>query len=232
MTGGYRKIKLFSLMVALIVAGLAVVGGTWATQVNYAKKETAKPHALKVEYQYLSENNEWTTMNAATKNVFDGRTWCPGRTEIIYLKVHNNESVPVDVNLNLYMEANEFAETETMTMAWLTNASLEELEKEIDKCSNWDDFYKTAVTQSQSKVNGNENTEIIAQVEVLDAKATKEESVLSGRNRNLVSAGQSYYIALAIHMDESTTSTYAGKTMSVKFKWQANSNEFSTAQSE
>jgi len=65
---------------------------------------------------------------------------------------------------------------------------------------------------------------------VLALNRGEAEKILSGHNQNLVEANNEYYVALAIHMAESATSTEAGKTMSVKFKWQANSNEFPTTQ--
>jgi len=232
MTGGYRKMKLFSLMVALLVAGLAVVGGTWATlaTVNYGVSETAKPHDLNVDISYFDSKGVEHSMGANTKEVFSDRTWCPGRTEIVYLKVKNNEAFPIDMNLELVMEENQFAGANTMTMAWLTERDLSQLKTKIAACSDWIDFCDAVGVQVANKRQQNTGVVIPDQITVLKKSKGEAEKILSGHNQNLVEANNEYYVALAIHMAESATSTEAGKTMSVKFKWQANSNEFPTTQ--
>lgn len=207
MTGGYRKIKLFSLMVALIVAGLAVVGGTWAWGVDYTRgsKEDLLPSdnsEYNVAFQYYS-GNDYTAAKAT--NIFSNisnAAWCPGKTEIIYLKLENNEKFPVSCTLSLEVSNNQF--DNVMSYACIKGTDLKAAN--ANHPPKWTEFYSMA---QMNPIVLKDGSNILVERQSLSFADT---------------SGDDYYLALAIHMDENASSDYMGKSMSVQLKLQVDAN--------
>ncbi len=214
MTGGYRRIKLFSLMVALLVAGLAVVGGTWATStsLNYMPGETASPldnDPNKFGYNVkLLYHNGTDYVSAINENVFAEKLWCPGKTEVVYLRIKNNEPFPVDVSL--VMDRNEAKETklgEVLTAAWIKSSTTENLKEHVKALGSWNEFCIVATSNN---------------IQMLTEDVTILEN---GQNQNVIQANQSIDVVLAIHMDESASSEYAALGIELNFILNVNSDE-------
>lgn len=206
MTGGYRKIKLFSLMVALIVAGLAVVGGTWASGVIY-KGEATHHEMNNVKFEYFN-GSDYVSVNETT-NVFSNSVWCPGRTEVFYFRVQNGEDFPVDCDLYLDVTDNELAGQLTLAV--------------IDNDADWseDAQQRPGSWQAFSKHES-------AQLTVLD---TAKAYLVGERKSHLAKENAWDYITVAIHMHENTPSTYEGKQAGMKFRLQINATDPQTTES-
>lgn len=204
MTGGYRKMKLFSLMVALVVVGLAVVGGTWATQerVMYSTpQETLPPEKeFAVVLKYYNKGEEEYKVPDGTKdnNVFSECIWCPGRTELVTLKIENNEQFAVDIDLQMLID-NESGLGNVLTAAWIV--------ENTESYSSWYDF-RDAASSNVSRLN-------VSPIKVLDG---------SGRNEYAIPANGKIEVELAVHMDESATSEYANLSIKIDFKMQVNAD--------
>lgn len=211
MTGGYRRMKLFSLMVALIVAGLAVVGGTWATQVDYGSTSSegesidteGEDNKYAVDLQYWNGTNYVTVTD---NSLFADSLWCPGRTEVVYMKIVNQEQFPVDVGLTMNVSDLDAGNlSEVLTAAWLLKekGGLEY----ADKPTNWGAFYEMAGTNVGELSSG--SIPVVA--------GTHNEYVLAPDSGELT-------IALAIHMDESATSDYASEGVDLDFILRVNAD--------
>lgn len=202
MTGGYRKIKLFSLVVALMMAGLAVVGGTWATGALYDGEASDVPQGTSyaVELKYYDGGNGYVSTAGNDVNYFGNDPWCPGKTQIVYLKVENNEDFAVNATVRLNVGQSTLDDG-VMEYAFYT--ADQSLHDDSSKPSNWNEF-KTRAGAGVGVLKENQSYEMIHQVG-LDAAKNAE------------------YIALAIHMKESASNSNQNKSMSLGFSMQIDS---------
>lgn len=219
MTGGYRKIKLFSLMVALVALGLAVVGGTWASQdkldyqdeknIEYEKNEHLD---YAVELNYYNGTGYVTALGEGV-NVFNGSAWCPGKTEIVYLQIKNKEGFPVDVALTLVpkeADNNKKRFGEVLTAAWLVSES--DLRETVTSTyKNWGEFSEEAKDVKP----------LTNDVEVL-------KNGEAGGMQNVILSSGAQYIALAVHMSESASSDYAKLGLNLSFNLRVNADQAPT----
>lgn len=216
MTGGYRKIKLFSLMVALIVAGLAVVGGTWAWGVNYSEQEKGfqrkiddDQDTLNYNVSFLYHDGKNYEPSLLDGNVFNGINWCPGRTQIVYLKIENNEAFSVGVSIDMIVDENTF--DGDMEYAVLYGQDLKAVGAEHP--SSWENFAAKVAAQNveldstvakSGVMKKNESYRLLYRQQLSQNLGQATESGTIG-DETIPAGSDTYYLALAIHMDESTT---------------------------
>ena len=200
MTGGYRRMKLFSLMVALIVAGLAVVGGTWATGALYdgEGKEVPDDTSYDVDLTYYN-GKDYATIEDSV-NCFGTGWWCPGKTQIVYLKVENRENFAVNATVALNVGESTFDPNVMEYAFYVADTSLH---NESDSPSNWSEF-KIEAESNWGALVKNGSYKMIEQVELSDGQKVK-------------------YIALAIHMNENASNSNQNQSMELGFSIQIDS---------
>lgn len=201
MTGEYRKIKLLSLMVALVVTGLAVVGGTWATGALYegTGKDVPKGTAYEVDLTYYN-GEEYVPTSGKDEQYFGTDWWYPGKTQIVYLKVENREDFAVMATVALNVGQSTF---DSNVMEYAFYVAETPLHNESASPSNWSEF-KNEAESKWGALEQNKSYDMIKQVE------------LSGDDKVR-------YIALAIHMNENASYFSQNQFMELGFSLQIDS---------
>ncbi len=191
-----RSKKLVMLLaLALLALGLAALSGTFASTVDYntEKKNVAENKSYYVDVQYVHSNSgtaEYADLLNTTA-FSDSSKWCPGRTEIIYLKLTNKEAFPINCTVDLNVTESEF---DSVLSYSVMEGDLLYNNKENHPTS-WADYVSKA---------GNLSTVLSKGKYTL-----LEEETLIGN--------APCYLALAIHMDENATSEYENKTLKMNF---------------
>ena len=218
--------RIAPLLVALLLlsAGLTLVGGTFATQmsqnVDYSTQLTdlSADQTLNYNVDLLYYNaavngptGAYTSMLRPNTPVFSSSDlWCPGRTEIVYLKLINAEAFTVDCTLALNVTESGFDDV-------LSYAVIEEdlLSGTTKHPTNWTDFIAAAQP---------ENKGTLAVTPADQPLKLHEDSKLT------LAAGETKYLALGIHMSEGATSDYVGKVLEMSFGLRVDANFAGTAQ--
>ena len=195
-----RSVFLSSAILVLAL-GVMLIGGTFAWGVNYAENDQAEEltgnQGYHVDLQYRMKDSEYASLIGTNAAAFTSdMLWCPGKTEIVYLKLKNEEAFPVDCTLSLYVTNTGFDNT-------LTYAVIEELTPSSeDHPKNWSEFKDMA--------NG-------------DTVLSQGNHTLFTRQPLAPSSGE-YDLALAIHMAEDASSDYQRAEMYFNFKLQVEAN--------
>lgn len=193
-----KKSKKLFLLIALVVlaVGVTALSGTFASGVDTSG--TAEPVSSPFQvaltyYDYWSDDQGAKPLNV----VFDENfPWCPGRTEILYLTLTNNEKFPVECIFTMNADENS-ALSNVFTYAVMnglerTSASHPE---------NWAAFTGSA--------------DLIQPETALKGEALPISTVT-------LAPGQSHRFALGLHMAESATSDYAAKQLPLTFSLRVN----------
>jgi len=204
-----RKPLFLSAAILAILLGTVLVGSTFASGVDYDTEEKGDPGSnYKVAFEYHNGADSYVPMENSAALTED-MLWCPGKTEIVYLKLTNNELFPVDCSLKLNVTQNDFD-------GMFTYAVIENDLKSspADHPSNWGDF-RDAASKTGTLSVGEHN--------LRNGNPENHEDVI------LLSPGSSRCMAVAIHMSEKASSDYASpknneKTMNFKFVLQVNAN--------
>ena len=192
-----KKSKKLFLLIALVVlaVGVTALSGTFASTVDYntEKEDVAENKSYDVDVQYVHSNSGSTEYAdlLSTTAFSDSSKWCPGRTEIIYLKLTNNEAFPINCTVDLNVTESEF---DSVLSYSVMEGDLLYNNKENHPTS-WADYVSKA---------GNLSTVLSEGKHTLLEKET-----LVGNTP--------CYLALAIHMDENATSEYENKTLEMNF---------------
>ena len=202
------RFALLSAIVIVMAMGVMLVGNTFANQVDYTSTETSldsvdgykdKNYSVALDYT-RTRNGEYNNsmLNGGVAAFNQSTLWCPGRTEIVYLKLTNTERFATSCSLSLDVGASGFDNT-------LTYAVIDNLESNsTSHPTNWLNFETIAA-------NAQRDTEEV------------KTGTLTGNTaypllyRELLATNETHYLALAIHMDEGADSTYQGKTMNLEF---------------
>ena len=193
-----KKSKKLFLLIALIVlaVGVTALSGTFATDVSYTGSGTTLEGEtnFNVDVQYVHSNSGSTEYaDLLTTTAFsDSSKWCPGRTEIIYLKLTNKEAFPINCTVDLNVTKSEF---DSVLSYSVLKGDLLYNNKENHPTS-WADY----VEKANQQLN-----------ELSEGKHTLLEK------ETLPVGNAPCYLALAIHMDENATSEYENKTLEMNF---------------
>lgn len=211
MTNAGNK-KLLALLVTLVLlaAGLIAMGSTFAGQVNYDDdmvvlntNKNVMTYKVDIEcYDPSATGNDPYVLSLMTNaDVFTGNNvyWCPGKTEIVYLRITNNEKFPIDCSLDMNVEESGFDNV-------LSYAVIPEDLKTgtVTHPANWREFMGAATVNGTLTVGS-------------------EDKNLLFENAPIEAGGVRYY-AVAMHMDEKATSEYQGKTLEMTFDFRVNAN--------
>lgn len=198
MTKSVNK-RLLILLAAfvLVLGGMWALRGTFASMVNYSgNKEELTGNRYAVELQYWNSSDYVSLLGDNAQQPFtDGSAMCPGRSEIAYLQLTNNEKFPIDTILSLDVASSGFDSTISYAVLegdWVNNP---------DHPASWSKF---AAQANGSKVLS------VAKHELLKLKP--------------LAAGETRCLAVCIHMDESATSAYQNKRMEMKFDLRMNAD--------
>lgn len=203
------RFALLSAIVIVMAMGVMLVGNTFANRVEYGDNGS-DPLATNEDYHvYLkysknknADSDEYIMMDD-THHAFDASTlWCPGRTEIVYLEVVNNEVFPVDFSLSLNRtdEAGKQNFGNTLTYAVIDNYP--DYAKESGHPTKWTEFRNAAGTLTGT-LTGNHELLI---------------------REPLATYGAKHHLALAIHMDENADSDYMDAVMNLSFNLTVEAN--------
>lgn len=198
MTKSVNK-RLLILLAAfvLVLGGMWALRGTFASMVNYEggeEKLAGKQYNVALQYWNGSEYVSLLGDNAQ-QPFTDGSAMCPGRSEIAYLQLTNNEKFPIDTILSLDVASSGFDSTISYAVLegdWVNNQ---------EHPASWSEFSDRA---NGSKV-----------LSVAKHELQKLEPLPAGETR---------WLAVCIHMDENATSAYQNKRMEMKFDLRMNAN--------
>lgn len=193
-----KKSKKLFLLIALVVlaVGVTALSGTFATGVNYndaeTKLDTNESYAVDVQYVHSNSGNTEYADLLSTTAFSDSSKWCPGRTEIIYLKLTNNEAFPINCTVDLNVTDSQFGSV--LSYSVLKDDLLSN--NKANHPASWADYVEKANQQPK---------------ELFKGKHTLLEK------ETLLGSDAPCYLALAIHMDENATNDYENKVMKMNF---------------
>ncbi len=185
------------LLTAIVLMLVMAVGGVFASQVmRTGDAPEADTDTANMSYKVTLQSGLDNAKTDAIKNgVFTSSTaWCPGRTEIAYLTLTNNEFFPVEVDLSLVHINNGFD-------SYLDYALLlpgQTLKPHQHNAENWNAFETLAVANGA-------------------ASKLPTSGTLPLLTDKTLNSGESYTFAFAIHMDEGTPDEYQNKSMYFEF---------------
>ena len=197
-----RKALLAAILL-IMISGLAALGVTFSSQITYTGDETlveaGKDYNVAVEYIHSNNYNAKNLIykNLLTAAVFtDVSTFCPNRTEILYIRLTNSEAFPVNYTLSLRVKENGFGNT--MTYAALQGQNLLADQKKLHPAS-WQDFLTSANAAPR-----------VLSINTGDQLHPVAEKVLLG-------PGETTHLALAVHMDQEAGNEYQSKDLKMHF---------------
>ena len=203
------------LMVLLILlTGAMLIGGTFAETFinltgqapteNYGTAPNVMDYAVTLSYYDADAVVPgYTDVFAPSAEVTDGLFWCPGRTEIIYLKVDNAEKFPAQAVVSVV-------------------ASDVNGKQKFDKTLSYVVF--DGVKQGDKLMQNGKEITSWAQVQGEQTLSTGSSEIPLVTTDLLATQGNAHYLALAIHMDESAGSKYMNAQMELDFKLRVNAN--------
>lgn len=209
----YIKLRILLLTLALVCIGILVLNGTFASKVTYDTSTAADLPTNSGHYNavlsYQTANNSYVEL--INNGVYTDASfstdmfWCPGRTEIVYLKVQNKESFPVNYSLSLLVseESNDnYFLTDTMSYA--VHKGLKRTDPNHPE--SWSDYVKACEGGQAQQLSRTSANPLFSDPQPLEP------------------GNGEAYLALAIHMDENASSAYKNKNLSLKIELRIDSN--------
>ena len=195
-----RKRTIFILLAVLVLAaGIVMAGNTFATQVDKtSEKETAYTGAdsYDVDIAYYTGkdaagNPQYQSLKTKDATFSQGMIWCPGRTEIAYIKITNHELFPVECApiLVTTVPENESVELGNVLKFAVKNGLATPAAM---NAANWQAFL------SQAEVSG----------KLTAGKYPTLKPVNNQQAMYPLAPNESACFALAIHMDETASDIY------------------------
>lgn len=207
-----RKKTVFILAALIVLAvGVTLMGNTLANGVTKNNSAVNAGDNYNVLFQYRNPQKEYVNVpqDASAENVnavTEGMFWCPGRTEIIYLKLDNQELFATEGTVSVDVYGSGFGET--LTYAVIHGETLPQL-------SSWKEFLDKA-SESNKLVAGsskaNAKNYVLLSNQPLDIQSAENP------------AANDYYIAFAIHMDENASNAYQNNSIYIDLKLQVDAN--------
>lgn len=187
--------RLGILLAALVVlgGGILAINGTFASNVNYNSPKTVLDSSqnFNVSLEYLKDG-KYVSLFDDAQPFSDSSKWCPGRSEIVYLKLCNNELFPINCTLALNVNETEF--DDQLQYAILP---VNLFADDAQHPASWNEFVLAA-----------NNAEVLSQG---THHLINEKTLLNPDENN------AQYIALCIHMNEDADSSYQNKKLSMNF---------------
>lgn len=199
MTKSVNK-RLVILLAVLVIAcgGLFALNGTFAGQVTYDDEQVVLTDGnFNVDLEYLSGGSYVSLFSGNAQPFPESSKWCPGRSEIVYLKLSNAEAFPVECSLSLKVKDNGF--DDVISYAVITEELVPGSEAHP---GSWADFVSRAA----------------------DSAAVLADGIHQLTDLQLLMPGDKCYIALCMHMSEEATSQYQNKQMNLQFALRTNAN--------
>lgn len=188
--------RLGILLAALIVlgGGMLALNGTFATQVDYTGEKTVLGNGqeFNVSLEYFKDG-EYVSLFDVAQPFSDSSKWCPGRSEIVYLRLSNKEQFPVSCSLTLNVKENGF--DEQLQYAILPGNLL--ADGAVHPAS-WSEFVQA--TEKNAAVLTQGKHQLIEEKTLLNPGEPNDQ-----------------YLALCIHMNEGADSSYQNKKLSMNF---------------
>ena len=186
MNAGNKRLILLLLALSMLVCG--VIGGTLALNDS---NDTMDYNVKLLCYNPDTKEYDLPLYGESAYSPFaTDVVWCPGYTEIVYLKLTNGEAFPVDCELDIVVKENGFGKTLSYAVIYGMQPTTK------GHPTNWVDFKAKA---NISKTLENSSYTVTSKVE------------LDPGDRS------SRYYALAIHMDENATNEYKNVSMEMNF---------------
>jgi len=219
-----RKKTVF-IMAALIVlaAGVALVGNTLADGVTKSTDAENANGNYNVEFTYKNQEDNYVSVPVSVPadaskqgepDVTEGMFWCPGRTEIIYLKLDNKELFDTMATVSVDVYGAGFGETLTYAVVHGNTPAHPGTWKEFQARAKELEAAGTLPLTGTLKAGAEENPnnyKLLAD-RLLDNEASDQ------------ATANDYYVAFAIHMDENASNAYQGNTMKLDLKLQIDAN--------
>lgn len=221
-----RKKTVF-IMAALIVlaVGVALVGNTLATSINRESGEETElsidDGTYNVDVFYRDAKGNYVSLSendgaSFAKDMF----WCPGRTEIAYLRIMNNEKFVVECAPLLSVSIDDTTTQAAKLGDVLEFAVIDGLKSPADlkEYSNWAAFKNSANSANSDAVKGGSGKLEVGTYEAFDK--------VNGKTMMypLSSQGGEAYFALAIHMDENASNDYQKAELNLKINLKVDAN--------
>lgn len=197
-----KKSKKLFLLIALVVlaVGVTALSGTFATGVNKEGDEKASENAFSVTLEYYDYWNEPQGYKELDKVFDETFAWCPGRTEILYLRLTNKEAFPVECGLTMAAGKSEL--NDVFTYAVLKNLQ----RNDANHPQDWDNFKSSIV------------------YEVIQPESKMTQGDLLAYPLTVLNAGETVYFAVGLHMSEGATNGYANKQLPLTFNLRINAD--------
>jgi len=204
----HGKSSTLLLVMLILLAGAMLVGGTFAEQFTLDDKgpqdrendTSAMDYAVTLSYfDADAAVPGYVDMFTSTGSVTDGLFWCPGRTEVIYLKVKSEEQFPVQAIVSVKAANVDGMAKFGNTLSYKVFDGIEQTD--TLPVSSW------AEVTDETPLTVGENAIELFRKELLPATSTGE-----------------HYVALAIHMDENADSQYRNAQMNLDFSLRVNAN--------
>ena len=220
-----RRPVFLSAVILAVLLGSVIIGSTfaytWQDSVSYTKNaESIGTLDYAVDLKYAKTrgvaDNSYASLLAANTAAFnDSMLWCPGRTELVYLQLTNNELFAVDCSLKLNVTNSEFDDVLTYAVEdVLTYAVIDDLKSTSNEHpSSWGNFYANAGVKGVLT----EGEHALRSVPVSAESNDKTDKIR-------LSPNESHFLTLAIHMNEEAPSDYEGKKLEFSFDLHVDAN--------
>ena len=104
-----KRLLILLAALVLVCGGMAALSGTFASSVNYNGPETEViGDTFNVDLQYWNGKNYVSLLKGNDQPFSDSSLWCPGRSELVYLRLISEEKFPINAYLSLKVENNGF----------------------------------------------------------------------------------------------------------------------------
>ena len=211
MNAANKRPLLLVLTLAILLCGAMALGGTWATNftaegtqdtTTYGSDNTLN-YNVAVKYGTSATNAYILDFSANSKPFTNNTLWCPGKTEIVYFQVTNNENFVVQCVMDLFVTENGF--DNMIKYAVISN----DIKTLGNPPASWTEFVEQAVNSQSSvlQVCSTTDTDIKNPVFTVDLAPN---------------ASQCY--ALAIHMEELTPNKYQNEALNMNIRFRVNAN--------
>ena len=227
-----RKKTVFILAALIVLAlGVALVGNTLATGINrnsQADELKGQAGVYNVDISYLAADKHYVSLNVQdgasfSKDMF----WCPGRTEIVYLKITNYEKFIVECSPILSVSKDS---TQTANLGdVLTYAVIHNLKTPADlqDYSNWDQFLNAANDPNGIGGSGRLSVDDHVAFKTADNKSVMFPLAAASVNdagKMIPADNGNAYFALAIHMDEDASNSYQNAKLNLLINLKVDAN--------
>lgn len=185
-----KRLLILLAAFVLVCGGMIALRGTFASQVEYtdSNKVELDGKSFNVDLQYWN-GTDYVSLFAGNAQPFsDTSLWCPGRSEIVYLRLVSEENFPINAVLSLKVGNNGFDDV-------ISYAVMQQdlLADSAAHPTSWSDYVSR--TEGAKVLAGNTTHELLEVTPLTDSQC----------------------LALCLHMDESATSQYQNKQLSMNF---------------